>query len=107
MYNLVAAGTVRSNDLTGENTIGRLRAVGVTKGEITFTFDGYRMPDLSTRYAIRTGIVVTPTMTLPVPAAQVSDFRPEGFVLRATRDGALLTLTETRRIEFAIEVYRL
>jgi hypothetical protein len=98
---------VRSNDLTGENTIGRLRAVGVKKGEITFIFDGYSTPDASTHYAIKLGIVPDPNMKLPAPTVRVSDFRNEGFVLSVTRGATLLTITELRQLEFVIEVYRL
>ncbi|OGW36639.1 MAG: hypothetical protein A2X58_09330 [Nitrospirae bacterium GWC2_56_14] len=107
MYNLVAAGTLRSRDLTGENTINRLRAAGVKNGEITFVFDGYRKPDASTHYAFRIELVPDPNMKPPVPTVRVSEFRPEGFVLSVTRGATLLTRAELRQIEFVIQVYRL
>lgn len=105
-YSLVAAGTVRSTDMTGENTINRLRAVGVKKGEITLTFDGYRMPDASTRYIVKAQIMAGPALKLPIPMVRLIEFRPEGFTLRVTRGATLLTITEIRQLEFIIEVSR-
>jgi hypothetical protein len=103
-YGVVAAGKARSRDLTGENNINRLRAVGVKKGEIAFTFDDYRMPDASTRYVIKAEALAGPKVKLPIPTVRLLEFRPEGFALRVTRGTTLLTITEIRQIEFMIEV---
>lgn len=99
---------MRSRDLTGENTINRLRALGVKKGEITFTFDKYHMPDASTRYVIKAEALAVPLagprVKPPIPTVRLLEYRPDGFALRVTRGTTLLTIAEIRQIEFMIEV---
>jgi hypothetical protein len=104
---LLATGRVRSRDLTGENTLNRLRVVGVKKGEITYVFDGYRIPDVSTQYVIRVEAVAFPGMELPLPTVRVKEFRPEGFAVSITRGESPLTVAELRKLEVMIEVRRL
>jgi len=105
-YSISAAGTVRSRDLTGMNTLNRLRTVGVKKGEITLTFDGYRIPDASTRYIVKAQVLAGPRVKLPIPTVRLLGFRPEGFALQVTRGATLLTITDIRQLEFMIEVSR-
>lgn len=105
-YSVVAAGTVRSRDLTGENTFNRLRAVGVKKGEITLTFDGYSDTNASSHYVIKAEVLAGPKVKLPIPTVRLFEFRHEGFVLRVVRGTTLLTMTEIRQLQFMTEVSR-
>lgn len=106
-YELAAAGTLRSRDFTGENTINRLRPIDVRKGEISFTFDGYSRPDAAAGYEVKAAVVATSRMKPPIPTAQFGGFGENGFTLTVAREGAPLKPSEIKRLEFMIQVVRL
>lgn len=105
---VVAAGTIRSLDLTGENTINNLRTVplSVKKGRITMTFDDYRM-DEAAQYLIDARALVRLNAKLSIPTVELLEFRPEGFVLQVTRGTQPLYVSQIQQLQFRVIVAKL
>ena len=103
-YGIVAAGLIRGDNGNGRPQYNSLNVVNVAAGEITLSFNGYRVPDASFQYIVKTLAVSHADLRSPV--VRFLEFRPEGFVLRVSSGASGVRATLLRQLEFMVEVSR-
>jgi len=105
--NIPSAGHVAMGRLTPGKaqttpTFGNLKINVDSVGEVSFTFDGYQIPDGTHDYIVQ--VIASFIGNKSEPAVRFFEFNNTGFVYKVTRSNKGLTVAELKTIEFQVTV---
>jgi hypothetical protein len=105
-YRHVAMGRLIPGAPQTTPVLGNLKASATAVGEVSFTFDGYVLPDSGHDYVVQTiaSFHVSATSNKSQPAVRFAGFNTKGFVYKVTRSNTSLTTVELGTMEFQVNV---
>lgn len=99
-------GRVTPGQTQNTPVLGNLKVSASNPGELSFTFDGYSLPDNNHDYVVQViaSFHVSTTSSKSQPAVRFLEFNNNGFVYRVTRSNTNLSIAELETMEFQVNV---